>query len=187
MRAGLLGCLTAPGGGSLPPAGVTWAADNGAFGKSYPGDDAWWAWLTDRVHRAGADLCLFAVAPDVVADAAATLERSLPWLPRIRALGVPAAFVAQDGAEDVGVPWGDLDVLFLGGSTEWKLSDHARRLTGEAQQRGKRVHMGRVNGWRRWQIADAWGCDTCDGTLLAFGPERHLPLVVSWGAQGGLW
>ena len=82
-------------------------------------------------------------------DAAATLTRSAPFLPAIRALGYPAALVAQDGLEDLDVPWDDFDVLFIGGSTEWKLGPHARALAAEAKARGKGVHMGRVNSQRR--------------------------------------
>lgn len=177
MGAGVLDCIRTPGGGSMPPTGATWCADNGCFGKGWPGTEAWWSWLTNQPDR---DRCAFAVAPDVVADAAATLERSRPWLPRIRALGIPAAFVAQDGQEALPVPWDAFDVLFIGGSTEWKLGAHARALIAEAKARGKRVHMGRVNTWRRFRYAVEVGCDSADGTVLAFGPEANLPRLLTW-------
>ncbi|MFE9127337.1 hypothetical protein ACFYOF_18290 [Streptomyces sp. NPDC007148] len=54
------------------------------------------------------------MAPDVPMDAAATLAESLPWLERIRGLGVPVAFAAQDGSEHGHIPWDLIDVLFLG-------------------------------------------------------------------------
>lgn len=44
------------------------------------------------------------------------------------------------------------DVLFLGGSTAWKLGSAARRLTTEAKARGKQVHMGRVNSLKRLML-----------------------------------
>ena len=177
MSAGLLDCIDTPKQGNKVPEGARWCADNGCFGKGYPGDDKWWAWLEKHTAR---ELCDFAVAPDVVADATATLERSTPWLSRIRGLGIPAAFVAQDGAETVGVPWDEFDVLFIGGSTEWKLGGHARTLVAEAKHRGKGVHMGRVNSRRRLNYADAIGCDSADGTYLAFGPDINLPHVLGW-------
>jgi hypothetical protein len=180
MLAGFIDCIVTPGGGSLPPAGSRWCADNGCFGKQWRGEDAWWAWLTDKVAQSGAETCEFAVAPDVVADAAATLERSRPWLSRIRALGVPVAFVAQDGQESLPVPWDEFDVLFVGGSTEWKLSGHARTLVAEAKARGKRVHMGRVNSHRRLAYARHIGCDSADGTFIARGPDVNLPRALSW-------
>lgn len=185
MSAGVIACMQTPAQRMKVPAGAWWAADSGIFGKGYPGDAAWQAWLTD--HPAPADRCLFATAPDVVGDAAATLTRSAPFLPVIRRLGLPAALVAQDGLESLSVPWGDFDVLFLGGSTQWKLSAAAADLTAQARARGRRVHMGRVNSWQRWQVADAFGCDTCDGTFLAFGPDQLLPHVLRWTAQPALF
>jgi hypothetical protein len=108
------------------------------------------------------------------------LERGKPWLYRIRTLGYPVAYVAQDGFEDVPAPWSEFDVLFLGGSTEWKLSHRARAATDEAKALGKRVHMGRVNSRKRYEIAKSWGCDSVDGTFLTFGPDKNLPQLLSW-------
>lgn len=178
MSAGLLAAMTTPAQGNTVPAGAWWAADNGVFGKGYPGDDAWWAW----VSRLTADpaRCLFVTAPDVVGDAAATLERSAPWLSRVRGLGLPVALVAQDGLEDLPVPWDAFDVLFIGGSTTWKLSAAAAALVREAKGRGKRVHCGRVNSRKRFAYAESLGCDTADGTFLAFGPDVLLDECLSW-------
>lgn len=178
MTAGLLGFIDTPRQGNVRPAGVVWCADNSRFGKGWPGFDRWWAWL--ERHAEDAPTCLFAVAPDVVGDAAATLTESAPWLPRIRALGYPAALVAQDGLEDLTVPWDDFDVLFIGGTTEWKLGPHARALISEAKAHGKRVHFGRVNSERRYRYALSLGCDSCDGTYLTFGPDQLLPDVLAW-------
>lgn len=141
-----------------------------------PGDEAWFAWLKSLP----ADRCAFAVAPDVVGDASATLERSAPWLPKIRALGIPAAFVAQDGLEHLTAPWDAFDVLFVGGSTEWKLGAAASALVAEAKRRGKSIHLGRVNSLRRLQYAKAIGCDSADGTYITFGPDKNLPRVLQW-------
>jgi hypothetical protein len=178
MAAGLLGVIDTPMQGNRPVPGAVWCADNGCFGKGYPGDAAWIAWLASRAVDAAT--CLFAVAPDVVADAAATQARSLPWLPRIRALGFPAAFVAQDGLENLTPPWDEFGVLFIGGSTGWKLGPHARALVAEALARGKHVHMGRVNTGRRYRYAEAIGCHSVDGTTLAQFPDATLPDVMGW-------
>jgi hypothetical protein len=178
MRAGDLGYIDTPAQGNKRPEGVAWAADNGCFGKGYPGDEEWFAWL--KRNAVDAPSCLFAVAPDVVADAAATLERSRPWLPRIRSLGYPAALVAQDGLEHLGVPWDEFDVLFIGGSTEWKLGPYARVVIHETKRRGKWVHMGRVNSEKRYRYAHALGCDSADGTFLVFGPDKNLPRLKAW-------
>jgi hypothetical protein len=178
MQQGLIAYIDTPAQGNTRPKGVVWAADNGCFGKGYPGDEAWLDWL--RSHSADAADCAFAVAPDVVADAAATLERSRPWLKEIRTLGYKAALVAQDGLEDLPVPWDEFDVLFIGGSTAWKLGRHARALTAEAKRRGKWVHMGRVNSLQRFRYAEAIGCDSVDGTFLTFGPKKNLPRLMHW-------
>lgn len=156
-----------------------WAADNGCFSQGerfQPG--AWLRWL-DALPR---ERCLFAVAPDVVGDHEATLQRSLPFLDRIRDMGFPAAFVAQNGCErDIpGMPWERFDVLFLGGDTEWKLSEHACLVTSYAKLQGKRVHMGRVNSEERLALANSWGVDSADGTYLKFGLDQNLPRLLSW-------
>lgn len=177
MTTGLLDCIETPRQRNRPVDGAAWCADNGCFTDKW--DEAqWWQWLVDNAPRASS--CVFAVAPDVVADAAATIARSTPWLPKIRALGYPAAFVAQDGQETLPVPWDAFDVLFIGGSTEWKLGAHARSLVAEAKRRGKWVHMGRVNSERRLRYADAIGCDSADGTYIAFGPDQNLPKLLAW-------
>ena len=157
--------------------GVTWCADNGCFSDKWDAEK-WWAWLVE--HADDAATCAFAVAPDVVGDAWKSHLRAAPWLGRIRELGYPVAYVAQDGLERLPVPWADFDVLFIGGSTEWKLGRHARALAAEAKARGKRVHMGRVNSLKRLMYADAIGCDSVDGTFLVFGPDVNLGRLGSW-------
>lgn len=178
MHAQTIGYIDTPAQGNKRPAGVTWCADNGCFGKSYPGDEKWLAWLETNAHAA-AD-CLFATAPDVVGDAAATLARSAPFLPLIRELGYPAALVAQDGLENLPVPWDSFDVLFIGGTTQWKLSAAVRGLVKQAKERGKWVHCGRVNSSKRFRLMAAIGCDSADGTFLTFGPDINLGRLKGW-------
>lgn len=183
MRAGQIGCMTTPAQGNVIPDGALYACDNGRFGKGWPGATEWYAWLTRTVARYGADRCLWAVAPDVPLDAAATLAESLPWISRIRELGIPVAFAAQDGCELLGLPWADIDVLFIAGSTEWKIGPAAEELAREARARGKAVHIGRVNSRRRLRIAARFGCDTADGTYLAFGPDVNLSRLAGWMSE----
>ena len=175
MRDGLLGAIATPAQGNRIDGMPAWAADNGCFGSGFPGDVEFLAWLA-RMPSPGT--CWLAVAPDVVGDAAATLKRSAPFLPVIRGLGYPVAFAAQDGLEDLPVPWDEFDVLFLGGSTKWKLGAAARALTAEARVKGKGVHMGRVNSLRRYRYAEAIGCTSVDGTYLVFGPDENLPKLL---------
>jgi hypothetical protein len=185
MRAGELDTMTGPYQGNVLPEGVPWGGDNGMFERTGPrgdwiGHDKWFRWLARQAARYGAELCRFAVAPDVPFSAEGTLAASLPWLARIRDLGLPAAFAAQDGCDTLGIPWDEFDVLFLAGSTAWKVGEVARRLTGEAHELGKWVHMGRVNTLERLTKARTFGCDSVDGTKLAFGPDVNLPILLGW-------
>lgn len=179
MRAGFIDMIATPKQGNRLPDGIRWCADNGCFGQGYPGDDAWFAWLAsftpEQIARSR-----FAVAPDVVGDAWQSYLRSYPWLRAVRELGYPVAYVAQNGEEHLPTPWDDFDVLFLGGDTAWKLGPAARQLVAEAKARGKWVHMGRVNSEKRLRYAQAIGCDSADGTFIAFGPDQNLPRVLAW-------
>lgn len=162
--------MLTPRMGQRPFDGQPWAADNGRFGspQDYT-DDGYLAWLASMPVES----CLFATSPDVVGDAAATLAMSAPMLPRIRRLGYRVALVAQDGLETLSVPWDAFDALFIGGTTGWKLGDAAASIAREAGERGKWVHMGRVNSLRRMRYAESIGCDSADGTVLKHDPRRR--------------
>jgi hypothetical protein len=187
-----LGFMFTPNMGNAPRPGVPWAADSGlwsAKGIRVFDLDRYLAWLWKRrSYRAD---CLFATAPDVVGDAAATWLRSRHILPCLRGLGYPAALVAQDGWDGNAVDWGAFDCLFIGGTDEFKLAESTYRLIAEAKQRDKHVHMGRVNSGRRFRAAAFAGCDSVDGTYLAFGPDTNWPKLQRWliahKEQPSLW
>jgi hypothetical protein len=183
-----------------------WAADNGAYklGARYADFDhaGWWKWLQKVVATVSAPTlanCRYATAPDAIdvcrcknlctcghgnvrGNPAVTIAWAKEWLPRISSLGVPAAMVVGNGMEDMldEIPWDLLDVVFVGGSTEWKLGEGARIVIAEAQARGKRVHMGRVNSSKRLSYASTLGVDTADGTFLGKGPAKNLPRLMDW-------
>lgn len=175
---GTIGFLKTPAVGNSLDGVKVWAVDNGAFTGRYPGDDAYLAFL-DGLKDRQAD-CLFVAAPDVVGDGAATLAVLQPMASYIRALGWPVALVGQDGMENMTVPWDDVDWLFVGGSTEWKMGAGAEALIREAQSNGVRVHVGRVNSGARFRHFRALGCDTADGTFLAYGPDTNAPKLRRW-------
>lgn len=178
LASGRIGLLQTPANRYTLEDVAVWAMDNGCYTDTYPGDAAYLALLEQ--YAAHADRCLFAAAPDTVGDALATLATSRPMLPRIRALGYPAALVAQDGMELLDLPWPDLDVLFLGGSTEWKMGPGCIALIRQAKALGKAVHVGRVNSRRRYDHFIELGCDSADGTFLAFAPDTNLPRLNRW-------
>lgn len=150
------------------------AVDNGCF--TPPGtpdrfdEVRWWRYL-QRVDR---HRCLFAVAPDVPFDWAASWTRSSRYVERIRAAGFAVAVPIQNGATADAVPWDDLDVVFIGGDTAWKLSSAALDIAHEAHHRGLPVHMGRANSQRRFRRATEMLVDTADGTFLKHGPPESM-------------
>jgi hypothetical protein len=202
MRDGELGAVITPAQGMYEGLdGVPLIVDNGKFGDGYPGDVQF---LAFAARMPDPSAVRFVVAPDVVGDAAATLKLSAPFLPVIRRMGFRVALAAQNGLTPPMVPWGEFDVLFLGGVaeclpcawvkparektwrfcplcarplTEWKTSPDAIELVAAAREQGLEAHMGRVNGTERLALAEAMGCTTADGTLLVFGPDANLPRV----------
>lgn len=148
------------------------AADNGCFSSDWDAGE-WRDWIVS-VDRS----VLFATVPDVVADAAGTRRRWDEFVSHVA--DFRRAYVLQDGQRSDAVPWDELHAVFIGGTTDYKLSADARRLVTEATERGKWVHMGRVNSLRRLRIAASWGCDSVDGTFLAFGPDVNTPTLLRW-------
>lgn len=162
--------------------GLPWAADNAAFSGF---DERKFMRMLDRI--AGKPGCLWVASPDEVGHAAATLDMFERWEPIIRFHSLPVALVLQDGQEHLPVPWDRLDAVFVGGSTEWKLGEHARRLVAEAKARGKQAHCGRVNSRTRIRYAAGIGCDSCDGSGWSRFPDKRIPLGLKWisEAEGG--
>ena len=162
-----------------PAAGQVWAADNGRYASPADySDAAYLEWLATMP----ASSCLFATAPDVVGDAISTLLMSAPMYRPIRRAGYRVALVAQDGLERVPelIPWHELDAIFIGGTTAWKLGPGARLIARLALERGRWLHMGRVNSQRRWNYAAELGCDSADGTVLRFGDRANRRRVDRW-------
>lgn len=145
-----------------------WAADNACFTAQNWDKNAWLRWLESKNDPTSA---LFATIPDVVGDHAATLKRWPQFQKQVAELGYVPAFILQNGCTANDVPWDECGAVFIGGDTTWKLSEQAFRIVIEARSRGHWVHMGRVNSLRRLQIAQSWGCNSVDGTYLAFGPD----------------
>lgn len=194
IRHPLLGCMRTPDNNRNVPTGVPWAADCGISmaASSDPTDIArYLAWL-DSLDRTG---CLFAVTPDVLGDAEACWRRSAPLLPKIRALGYRAAFVAQDGFDARAVEWDAFDVLFIGGAPrsglrtmapnerqreiaqEWKRSEMGGyAAVREGKRQGKWVHVGRVNGGPFLRNLASAGADSADGTTLTWRSLRGRAL-----------
>lgn len=193
LAAAGIGVMLTPASGvrvALAARAGVWAADNGCFSQGERFDlDRYLGWLAAMAPAQGN--CLFATAPDVMGDAAATWARSAPVLPRVRALGYAPALVAQDGWDAAAVEWDAFDVLFIGGTDGFKLCQGAHDLVRLGRARRKRVHVGRVNSWARLAAFALSGADSADGTTMAFNRHRYLPEVSRWGhrlrLQRTLW
>ncbi len=116
--------------------------------------------------------------PDRVEDMKETLRFYAKWRPSLAHL--PRALVAQDGAEDCELPWSDFRCLFIGGSTEWKLSGAARDLIAEAQAREKWTHIGRVNSDMRLRYAYNLRVDSIDGTGYSQYSRKYLLKALNY-------
>lgn len=155
-------------------AGGTFAIDNGAFTAF---DEAGFRRLLLR-YRGRAKECLFVAVPDVVGNARRTLEvfrerLDRAWIP----VDYRHALVAQDGLENMDVPWSDFDTLFIGGRDPWKDSQHVLDLVRAAKILGKHVHVGRVNSPKRFKFFHDADADTCDGSgVVKF--DHMLPAIV---------
>jgi hypothetical protein len=187
-RSETVGTLVRPGSNNsadaLDLAAGRWAMDNGAFGGAFDAG-CYMDMLRNFYGRPG---CLFVTAPDVIyksgiGNSAATRRRWPFWSRVIRGIGFPPAFVAQDGLTPEQTPWDDMGALFIGGSDEFKESETVRSLCGYAKARGIWCHWGRVNGKRRFELAQMAGADSIDGTGFSWYSNIRIPMVQAWHEQ----
>lgn len=162
--------------------GAAWAGDLGCLDGSLfvkrCNIDTARAWLFETMAQYRRQ-CLFVTVPDVVGDAVATLAAFVQLRPRF--LGWPLAYVAQDGSELLPFPHG-ARAVFIGGSTEWKLSAAAEDVVQRAVEDGLHVHIGRVNWWKRYSHFRCMPHSekfTCDGTRQRYERDKTL---VAWRA-----
>lgn len=137
------------------------AIDNGAFSKFE--EKSFMSLLVRESHHK--ERCIFVAVPDVVASARRTLEVFHRWKGRLD--GWNLALVAQDGQEDLDIPWDDITAIFIGGTTDFKVSAEAAQIVKAAKALGKWVHAGRVNDPQRFQYFKDLGADSCDGSGIS--------------------
>lgn len=179
-------------------AGIPWAADNDCFQGLDP--DAYFAMLlalqASCIQASGgerrAELWrnppLFVTVPDVVADPVGTVQGWVRWSRGVRRLGLPLAFVAQDGCIERHLvpPAHEFDCLFIGGSDAFKFGEPTRHLVRNAKRAGLWVHVGRVNSAKRIRWAAALGADSVDGTGWAVWRDANLPRGLEAAGAAGL-
>jgi hypothetical protein len=151
---GKIGMLISSNGKSnKPPFYMPYAIDNGCF-TGFEEDKFFIMIREFRLLHAP----LWVVCPDMVGDHEATLDLWNRYSAKIKSYGYKTAFACQDDCEPQNVPT-DADVCFVGGSTEWKLSN-AHKFKSVA----KWLHIGRVSTGNRLIWAKQCGADSVDGT-----------------------
>lgn len=142
--------------------GCNWMLDNGAYTNRFD-FECWVFQMVDMLPHQ--NNCIGIVVPDVPYDAKATIKKFSRYSRIPKALGYRVAFATQNGLTPELTPWGDFDVLFVGGDDNHKRGPEARQLIDEAKKRGVWVHVGRVSTGdaigQYWPDADSW-----DGTTF---------------------
>lgn len=165
---GKLGHLYSPGGQRGPYPFMPYALDNGAYGAYLKGvewqPEPWREMLS--WSRLSGQSPLWVLVPDAVGNKVATLAQWDRYAGEAAKFG-PLAFAVQDGMTPDDVPF-DAAVVFVGGSTEFKW-----RTVASWCNAFQRVHVGRVNTWRRLAQCERVGAESVDGTGFTRGDQRQ--------------
>lgn len=105
------------------------------------------------------------VLPDIVAGGLKSLALSMRYINRCRSVAPLVLIAVQDGMTfaDLAPVVGPQVGIFLGGSTEWKLSNMLA--WGEfCRERALHYHVARVNSVKRMFLAIAADADSIDGS-----------------------
>ena len=121
--------------------GIPFGLDNGCYAKF---DRRAWDRLLEQAET---DAPVFATLPDIVGDAARTLDLFRYFLRHTN--GIPRALVLQNGIEHHPIPYEELAAVFIGGDDAFKISKVAINAARAAKILGLWVHVGRVNTAKR--------------------------------------
>jgi len=163
----------------VPKFGLNWSLDNGVFGAFTKGKEwdetNFYAWLEAHSSRRPD----WVVVPDSVGNAQKTIHMWNEHAPRVRSFGNPVAFVAQDGMTRENIPTiNPPDILFVGGTTEWKWKSLPHWCASFP-----RVHVGRVNTERLLWMAHRAGAESADGTGFFRGDQKQLDGIIRYLEQ----
>lgn len=147
---------------------MPFALDNDAF-SAWMQDTEWdldaWRDMIDTMKK----MCvtpLWALVPDVVTDAEATIRKWNDHHNELDRTGWSKAFAVQDGMTPKDVPE-NADVVFVGGSDSFKW-----RYLHLWVDNFPRVHVGRVNEISKVWLCDDMGVESVDGTGWFRDPSR---------------
>lgn len=161
---------------------LPYALDNGRYAEAVNGkpfdEDKYKRFVESYAYRDHRPL--WVAVPDVPFNGQETIEWWHKWEPWLRQFEIPLAIVVQDGMSAGEVADLGADVIFVGGSTDWKWS------TVNEWARFPRVHVGRVNSPAKLEVLKLLGIESCDGSGWFRGKS---PQVVGLGrflaAQAG--
>lgn len=149
-----------------------YAIDNGAYGyylRNQDFDDKAFYKLLDT----WATGCDWVAIPDSVGNWEETKAMLDVWVPRLLEYKVPLLVVVQDGCEvdnykDVHMLLNRMDIqgIFVGGTTDWKLSN-IQRLSEVCKKYNKHIHVGRVNSVKRLKYCFYADVDSVDGSGMS--------------------
>jgi hypothetical protein len=155
---------------------MPYALDNGAY-KAFTGgkpfDSGAFFNLCDWAKASGV-APRWVLVPDVVAEPKATLYAWDHYWLRCQEYGWPIAFAAQDGHTIHDVPV-NADVVFIGGTTEWKRKNIYRFSSVH-----QRVHVGRINTYKWLSVCSRAGCESVDGTGYFRGDKQQLGHLIDF-------
>ena len=160
---GSIGLLISPSGWRIPPWYMPFALDNGAFTGFDPPAFIDLLCKARMFHQP-----LWVVLHYKVAD---PVETNRLWHQWHWQINYPLAFVAQDGHLPQDVPK-NASAVFVGGSTDWKLTQ-AHIFKGVTPW----LHIGRVNTARRLEWAEEIGADSVDGTGFFRSKQQRSDLI----------
>lgn len=149
--------------GSHRSEGFRYCLDNGAW-SSFQSGTAFDAERFQKLLDRMGDSADWIAIPDVVGNRSQSLKLSEEWLPKLSRYR-RLLLCLQDGmTEDDVSPWLNASCgIFLGGSTEWKLST-MRKWGDVSFKRGCHYHVARVNSARRIYMARESGAHSIDGS-----------------------
>ena len=149
---------------------IQYGLDNGAFTRFRTK-------AFTRMAEAAVDdcRCLWIALPDYPMCAYSTIGLFRHWKHVIKR---KRAFVLQNDIERYAtlIPWDEIVAVFVGGDDDFKESATAVELAKEARDRGKWVHVGRVNTVRRLDFWEPYA-DSIDGSGIARFDHMRNPII----------
>ena len=179
-----IGLLYTPNRTEKPISYLPYVLDNGAYSAAINGRDfnwtLWWAAVDKYCNHYQVPEWL--VLPDKPFDSLRTfrLWNDFYGEHTQRARTVNFALAVQDGMtpKQIEVLPRKPDVIFIGGSTDWKW-----KTVKDWCSAFPRVHVARVNGRKSLDICHAAGAESCDGSGWFRGREAQLLEMVSYIAE----